>query len=57
MEGSGQLHASAALPLRRAPAPIEEEDGWTPELVWTIWITENPLPLPGMEPRIVQPAA
>jgi len=27
-------HASAALLWERAPAPIEQEAGWAPELFW-----------------------
>jgi hypothetical protein len=33
-EVSGQLHASAALPLRKSPpVPIELDAGWAPGLV------------------------
>jgi hypothetical protein len=45
MEMSGQLHASAALPLgKEHSVPIGQEVGWTSESVWTTWIRENSLP-------------
>jgi hypothetical protein len=44
MEVSGQLHASAALPL---------EAGWAPELVWT---QEKNRGLPGIEPGPSSPS-
>jgi hypothetical protein len=50
---SGQRHAPAALlPQGKGPpVPIVQEAGWAPEPVWTQRIEENPLPLPGIEPR------
>jgi hypothetical protein len=36
MEGSGQLHAPAALsPGKELPVPIGYETGWAPEPIWT----------------------
>jgi hypothetical protein len=53
MEVSGQRHAPAALlpPGKGPPVPIGEEAGWASEPVWTQRLQENPLPLPGIEPR------
>jgi len=35
MDVGGQLHAPAALPLRKEPLiSIGWETGWSPELVW-----------------------
>jgi hypothetical protein len=36
------------------PVLIEQETGWTPEPVWTVF-GEKLLPLPEFEPRNVQP--
>ena len=37
MEVNGQLHNQAALnPGTQPPVPIEQETGWTPELVWVV---------------------
>jgi len=45
---SGQLHATAALPLEREHAgSTEQESGWASNPVWTIWRRENPLALTG----------
>jgi len=39
MEASGQIHAPAALHLRKFPSvPIRGEVLWAPEQVWTRWI-------------------
>jgi hypothetical protein len=39
---SGQLHAPAALsPGKETPISIVEETGYTSELVWTLWRTEE----------------
>jgi hypothetical protein len=44
-EGSCQLHAPVALPLRKEPpVPIEQEAGWAPEAVWTTWRGEKSYP-------------
>jgi hypothetical protein len=41
-----------ALPLGKGPPiPIGQEAGWAPEPVWTPTLEENPLALPGIEPR------
>jgi hypothetical protein len=38
----GQLHAPAALPLRKeSPVSIEWKVGWDPEPVWTLWSREK----------------
>lgn len=38
MEASGELHALVILPPGKEPAvPGALEDGWAPQLVWTIW--------------------
>jgi len=37
------------------PVPIVQEVGWAPGLVWTD--AENLVPLPGFDPRTVQPVA
>lgn len=51
MQASGHCHSPAALPLgKEALLPTGQEDGWTPEPVWTF-------PLPEFEPQIVQPLA
>jgi hypothetical protein len=50
---SGQRHAPATLlpPVKGPPLPTVQEAGWAPEPVWTQRKEENPLPLPGIEPR------
>jgi hypothetical protein len=50
---SSQHHApDALLPTGKGPpVPIVQEAGWAPEPVWTQRLEENPLPLPGIEPR------
>jgi hypothetical protein len=47
MDMSGQLHAPVSLPPWKEP--IEEEAGWAPEPVWTLWRRGKSLPLPGIE--------
>jgi hypothetical protein len=58
MEVSGQLHVSAALPLGKSH--------WYPLYRWLDgpqnnsgrgWEEKNSQPLPGLEPRIIQPVA
>ena len=41
------------LYLLEVPVPIVEDAGWVPGLVWTA--AENLAPLPGIDPRTVQP--
>jgi hypothetical protein len=41
----------ALPPWKGPPVPVVQEAGWAPEPVWTKRIEENPLPLPGIEPR------
>jgi hypothetical protein len=42
MKVSGQLQAPAALPPgEKLPVPIEQEAGWVPESVWTLWSREK----------------
>jgi hypothetical protein len=56
MEVSGRLHALAALPRREVAAlPLEEEAGWTPEPIWTMW--RKNLALPRIRNPTVQPVA
>jgi hypothetical protein len=50
-----KLHKSAALPMERTLVPMEQEAGWSPELVWAI--LENRKPLPGFKPQTIQPVA
>jgi hypothetical protein len=43
LTGGGQLHDLAALPQEKEP-PVptgQEEAGWAPEPVWTLWRTDN----------------
>ena len=35
LDGGGQRHAPAALPLSNKQPPILQEDGWAQGLVWT----------------------
>jgi hypothetical protein len=46
MEVSGQLHAPASLPPGKypPPVPIEQEAGWAPEPIWTLWRWEKSFP-------------
>jgi len=38
MEASGELHALVILPPGKETAvPVALEDGWAPQLAWTIW--------------------
>jgi hypothetical protein len=55
MRLNGQLHALATLtPEKFLPVPIGFKTGWPPELVWTLWSTENSCPvgirMPGVQP-------
>jgi hypothetical protein len=44
MQVSGQLQAPAALPPQKVRlVPIEQEDGWVPEPIWTLWRGEESL--------------
>jgi hypothetical protein len=55
MEMSGQLHASAALPLWKYPLlRIGEEAGCAPDSVWTLWTKEFFVPAESRD-RAVQP--
>jgi hypothetical protein len=57
---SGQLHATAALPLGKdLPVPFEEEVGWTPEPVWKTWRREITWPYrdSNSDPLVAQPVA
>jgi hypothetical protein len=53
--GGGKWSASrpsrALPPGKGPPVTIVQEAGWAPEPVWTQRLEENPLPLPGIEPR------
>jgi hypothetical protein len=50
-----QRHAPGALPPGTDPVPIVWEAGWAPGPVWKF--SEKSRPLPGFDPRIVQPVA
>lgn len=57
-EVSAQLRALATLPQGRSPRyPLDREDEWAPEPMWTL--QRNPLPLSGIDPRLfsLQPVA
>jgi hypothetical protein len=42
LEVRGHIHAPSALPkAKEHPASIEQEAGWAPEPVWTMWRGEN----------------
>jgi hypothetical protein len=44
MEVSVHLHASATLPLKKKLSfSIEQEAGWAPESVWTLWSKQKSL--------------
>jgi hypothetical protein len=53
MEVSGQLHASAALPL----VPIVLEAEWTPEPVSMLWSREKSLASARNQTLVIQPVA
>jgi hypothetical protein len=57
MNGSGQLHAPAALHLGKdPPVRIEEKSALAKKAVWLLWSTEkNLLALPVIEPRPPSP--
>ena len=56
MEKSVQHHAMAVLSSKgELPVPLELEISWAPKADWTL--KKSPFPLPGFEPRIVQPIA
>jgi hypothetical protein len=50
-EWSASRPGRALPPGKWPPVPIVQEAGWAPEPVWAQRIEENPLPLPGIEPR------
>jgi hypothetical protein len=50
-EWSRSRPGRALPPGKGPPVPIVQEAGWAPEPVWTQRLEENPLPLPGIEPR------
>jgi hypothetical protein len=50
-EWSTSRPGRALPPGKGPPVPIEQEVGWAPEPVWTQRLEENPVPLPGIEPR------
>jgi hypothetical protein len=54
-EWSASRPGRALPPGKGPPVPIGQETGWAPEPVWTQRIEENPLPLPGIEPRSSSP--
>jgi hypothetical protein len=57
MEPSGQLQAPAALPPDKLPPlPIGYDDGWAPELVWTLW-RKDKISHARNQTRAVQPVA
>jgi hypothetical protein len=46
-----QTQTPAALyPGKESPVPVEEEAGWSPELVLKVWRSEKILPAFGIEP-------
>ena len=55
MEVGAHHHAPAALPPGKDPVPIVWEAECAPRPVWTG--EENYAPLPGFDPRTVQPVA
>jgi hypothetical protein len=47
LDGCGQLHVPAALPLgKQTPVGIGWEAGWAPEPVWARWRREEEIPAP-----------
>jgi hypothetical protein len=57
LDGSGQLHAPAALASAKEPlVSIEYEARWAPESVWTLWGREKSLSLDRNRASAVQPA-
>jgi hypothetical protein len=50
-EWSASRPGLALAPGKGPPVPIVQEAGWASEPVWTQRLGENPLPLPGIEPR------
>jgi hypothetical protein len=58
MDVCGQPHATATSPAGKEPLiPTGKEAGWAPKPVWTQWRKKKSLPLPGLEPPIIQPVA
>lgn len=49
MEGNGQLQAPAALPTRKNPVAVEQEDWWAREPVLTVWEKRKYLDLAGIQ--------
>jgi hypothetical protein len=48
------LHVPADLSSgKKPPVLIEQEAGWVEEPVWTVWITEKSLFLPGIELQLL----
>lgn len=52
MELSGQLHSSAAFPWDGTPLPTEQEAGWGPEPVRTLWRREKPFTLADIKAQV-----
>jgi hypothetical protein len=58
MEGSGKLHAPAALPQGKSPwCPLDRRPGGPHSRPGRGGEEKNSQPLPGLEPPIIQPLA
>jgi len=54
MQVSGKYDNPTTVIVEQYPVSIEQEAGWAPQMVWTIWRRDNLFPLPSFEFRILQ---